>query len=130
MVVLDAIKNVLQAMDSVGKREAICDTFEEIGLVDHLERLQAHENEEVCELGPLFRPIALFGHRLSTGAREQFESTSILLFQIYRLADKLLEDNWGTTIEEDVDEVKVAPDGMEFVFDSGDASPTDRQFDF
>lgn len=50
MVVLDAVKNILQAGDKMNQRENLCEVLEEMGLVDQLERLQAHENEDVrCE---------------------------------------------------------------------------------
>lgn len=47
MVVLDAIKNILQAGDKINQRDSLCDVLEEMGLVDQLERLQSHQNEEV-----------------------------------------------------------------------------------
>ncbi|XP_022686306.1 importin subunit alpha-5-like [Varroa jacobsoni] len=47
MVVLDAVRNILQAGDKMNQRDTLCEVLEEMGLVDQLERLQAHENEEI-----------------------------------------------------------------------------------
>lgn len=46
-VILDALQNILRAADSLNQKEALCEVLEEYGLVDHLERLQMHNNVEV-----------------------------------------------------------------------------------
>ncbi|OQR68084.1 importin subunit alpha-1-like [Tropilaelaps mercedesae] len=50
MVVLDAVKNILQAGDKMNQRENLCEVLEEMGLIDQLEYLQAHENKEIYEM--------------------------------------------------------------------------------
>lgn len=47
MVVLDAMKNILQAGDKMNHKDALCEILEEMGLVDQLERLQTHQNVDV-----------------------------------------------------------------------------------
>ena len=50
LVVLDAINNILVAATKYGAKDQICLTFEELNGLDALEKLQEHDNQEVCIL--------------------------------------------------------------------------------